>query len=56
MGIAMCGTTIVDQRENAEQCFIMTQKRKIQHSVHTMENKEHYLASNFNAFIQPVNV
>ena len=55
MGIAMCGTTIVDQREYTEQCFIMTQ-RKIQHSVHIMENKEHYLASNLNAFIQPVNV
>ena len=41
MGIVMSGMS-VDQRENIEQCYIMTQ-RMIYHNVHNMEIKAPYL-------------
>ena len=50
MGITLSGTS-VDQWENIEQWYIMTQ-RIIQHNVHIMENKAHCLALNLDCFIQ----
>ena len=50
MGIAMSGIS-VDQREDIEQCYVMTQ-RIIQHTAHIMENKAYYLALNLGGFVQ----
>ena len=50
MDIAMPGKS-VDQRENKEQCYIMTQ-RIIQHTAHIIENKAHYLTLNLDGFVQ----
>ena len=49
MDIAMSGTS-VDQRENIEWCFIMTQ-RKIWYIMHIMESKAHYSALKLDGFI-----
>ena len=49
MRIAMSGTS-VNQRENIEQCFIMTQDNIAYHAHY--ENKAHYLALNLDGFVQ----